>query len=708
MEAHEVMESNESTHNEARATGESPTPPTPVPTGPAGLAAPEAPGISTAAPAAQATPPFSAASAAPAAPAGPAAPKVPGKASRSVVRAIQIVCVALIIGLFSCLYCWYFWDPAGNLKDVELGVINRDEGTTIDGVYENLGDDLVDELLTNEDVTFRRLYDDELDEGIENSDYLLVVEIPQDFSERIAAGESSVPQAAELVVHKNVRHNFLFSQYVSQVVTRLQASLDRTISARYVEGAYDGLATASDGLRDAAEGAGELQDGADDLVGGVNDLATGATQLTDATTTLAESADALSDAATTVSGGVGDALTATDQLLAGAQGLTAGLQSLQESLQYAQDMGMGTDATAQTLAALGTAEDPATLLGAANALTAGLTQLKGGDDTGLTAASSALTQISSGLATLSESAPELQEGVTQLSDGISQLSDGATQLADGAGTLATSLTEGADEIDGSLGATGSQVASYLEEPTTLQEEDYGGLDYYGEGLSPFFMTTSLWLGALAIFFVCDPFWRASKHAGRVRTVIGRLPLYLLMCLLNSLAVVVCAVAIGDTSSYDVDGWSFVLFTLAVSVAFMLMMQFLNMTFGLVGKGVAVLLLVIQLVLAGGTLPLELGRGTLDGLQAFLPFTYAIDGFREVITYGDTGVLWGDALVLLGMGLVCLVLSLGFWDLAVRVKAIGDAQALDRMQDEPEPERGRGREQGQGQAGAGSLEGARQG
>lgn len=668
MEACVAMERNDSELNQAM--GERPTPPVPREG--------EAP--------------------APVAPSAPAAPKAPSRALQYTVRAVQIVCVALIVGLFSCLYCWYFWDPVSNLKNVELGVINRDEGATIDGAYENLGDELVDELLANEDVTFKRLYDDELNEGIENSDYLLVVEIPQDFSERVSAGESGVPQAAELVVHKNVRHNFLFSQYVNQVIMRLQATLDRTISARYVEGAFDGLASASDGLRDAADGADELADGARDLTDGVGDLATGATQLTDATATLTESADALANAASTVSTGVGDAVTATDQLIAGAQGLTSGLQSLQESLQYAQDMGMGTDATAQTLAALGSAEDPATLLGAANALTAGLTQLKGGDDAGLTAASAALAQISTGLATLSESAPDLQDGATQLSDGISQLSDGATQLADGADELTTSLTEGADEIDASLGATGSQMSSYLDEPTTVQEDNYGELDYYGEGLSPFFMTTALWLGSLVIFFVCDPFWRASKHAGRVRTVIGRLPLYLLMCLLNSLAVVVCAVAIGDTSSYDVDGWSLILFTLAVSVAFMLVMQFLNMTFGLVGKGVAILLLIIQLVFAGGTLPLELSNGALEGLQAFLPFNYAIDGFREVITFGDASVLWHDALMLLGMGLGCLVLSLGFWDLAVWVKAINDARTLDRMADGP----------GQGQGRVGALEGARQG
>lgn len=601
------------------------------------------------------------------------------KGSRSarsvVVRVVQVVAVALIVGLFSCLYCWYFWDPPENLKSVRVGVINEDAGAEVGGVWRNIGDEVWDELSENDSVSWTRMYPEEMDGGIENTDYLIVVEIPEDFTEKVARGQSGTPEVADLLVTRNVRHNYMFSQFTRQVTTSLQEGVDKAIQKTYVEGAYDGLASARDGMSAAADAAGKVADGAGDVTDAVAQLSDGSASLVDATSSLPDSASKLASATSSVADGVTSAADASAKLASASRSIGDGLTTLQQNLSALADAGMASDADLQMLAALGDASDPTSLLGASAALTQGLDQLHGGDDGGLVAASSALAQIKSGMGTLADGMPSLAAGISSLDEGLSKLEGGTASLEDGSDKLSSSLADGADAISSSLGVSGEEMGEYVSEPTNLVEEDYGGLDHYGEGFSPFFMTTALWLGSLIIFFMVDPFWARSKHAGRFRTVLGRMPLYLLMCAMNAVAVVLCAVAVGVTSSYDVNGVAFLLFAFAVSVSFMLMMQFLNLTFGLLGKAAVLILLVVQLPLAGGTLPLELGRGTLDALQPFLPFTYSLDGFREVISLGNVGVITQDALVLLGMGAVCLVLSLCMWDLACKIRDISDAQTL---------------------------------
>ena len=115
------------------------------------------------------------------------------------------------------------------------------------------------------------------------------------------------------------------------------------------------------------------------------------------------------------------------------------------------------------------------------------------------------------------------------------------------------------------------------------------------------------------------------------------------------------------------------YALSVSVCFMLIMQFLNMTLGVVGKALAVLVLILQLACSGGTLPVELGRGFLASMKPFMPFTYAIDGFRETITYANLSVILGDLGILAAAGMVFLVLSLATWDFAEKRRAAETAR-----------------------------------
>ena len=281
--------------------------------------------------------------------------------------------------------------------------------------------------------------------------------------------------------------------------------------------------------------------------------------------------------------------------------------------------------------------------------------------------------MNQGASTLSGGAGALAAALPQIRDGAASAEDGAEQLASGASELVSATAAGADGLSGSLAVDSSDMGAYVADPTNARVEKYGALDYYGQGFAPFFMTTSLWLGALMIFFVIEPLYPKQRGAGRLRTVFGRIPSYLAACALEAAAVTAAAFLIGVPSMYSTSPFLLFGYALSVSVCFMLIMQFLNMTLGVVGKALAVLVLILQLACSGGTLPVELGRGFLASVKPFMPFTYAIDGFRETITYANPSVILGDLGILAAAGMIFLMLSLATWDFAEKRRVVETAR-----------------------------------
>ncbi len=772
--------------------------------------------------------------------------KTSGMASEALGKTIaKVVAVALIIGLFSAFYCWSFWDPVGAMKRVPIGIVNLDEGVEVNGKQVNIGSEITKAASEGDEANFVELDAQALDNGIENSGYSMVFEIPADFSSKVAAGMDDIPQAAELEIYKNIRYNYIYAQLSTQIEKAFEGSVNSAIANVYVTGAYsgleqarnglqeasdasgkladgsgtlaDGLATATAGAQTASSGAGQLASGASKLADGTSSLASGANSLALGTRTLGDSVSNLPGSAAQLASGAtaaldgvanlangagtlsGAAQTVADGLGSLSSGLTSGKQQLdtaQSSLNaLSTQLGAGSESAAHladgalaaqqcyqaalaavqaggsfggktaeqwqaagdaaiaqvsdgasamsaqlsaaasgvdsgaaslgaasegilnAVAAIGSADEPAETLAYGQAqIVAGLGTMSGG----LSSAQSGLGTLAAGTSTLAASMPALVSGVPQvdcgtqslasgsatvndgaaqvadasttlagalpsLQDGVAQCQDGAGQVASGASSLQSATSDGAETIANSLGTSASDMGSYVADPTNAHEERYGSLDYYGQGFSPFFMTTSLWLGALIIFFVIEPLWPKSRHAGRVRTVVGRLPFYALVCALEAAAVTLFAAAIGVLDAHNASPLLLFAYALGVSLSFMLIMQFLNMTLGVIGKALAVLILIFQLACSGGTLPAELGQGFVGALEPFLPFTYAIDGFREVITYANGATIAGDLATVVVFGLVFFALSLATWSLAEKRRDAEAKSTLAWNKEEPPAE-----------------------
>ncbi len=495
--------------------------------------------------------------------------------------------------------------------------------------------------------------------------------------------------------------------------------------------AADGSATLADGIQDAQTGSTVLAQGADalqtgsaslasetgqdsKLATGVDSLNEGLDSLRDGSTQLATGASSLSSGlqsfVSTLQAKVGTAQESST-LWGGAAALESGAATLNGSLGELSDSGNAVLASWDNLSdaqkkayvsALVERADQAQAgassleVGAGN-LSGGLSELQSnlqGDQVrtllagseqlafsaqtlagGADSAYQGSEALVSGVETLGESSERLASGAQSLSEGATSLESGLGQAYDGAAELRDALDEGAYSVDESLTAPAQDYGSYVANPVNMEEKTIGDLDSFGVGLAPLFLTICLWLGSLLTFFIFEPYPTYQyRNANRFMVVLGRWPLYLVMAL--AVIVAISGVAYGVGLQTIHFGW-FVLTVSVIVVSFLAILQFFSL-FDLPGKALAILILIVQIVCASGTFPAILGSDFSTAIAPWLPFTYAIDAYREVISGGNIGVLLGDLGHVVLFGTSALALSLLMYPLAKKAKIRLDHQKLQEM------------------------------
>lgn len=623
---------------------------------------------------------------------------------------IALVAVPLVVMCFGLLYVSTFIDPYEQMKNVPVALVNQDTGATVDGEEENFGDELVDAIMENDDVKWVNEDPSLLDEGIENTDYYVAVVIPADFSERVTAGQTKEPETANVTFVTDARKNNMFSTMTSSIEKTLNATLDEEIGAQYTQALAEGLVDAQDGFADGANGADELQSGLESTQDGSSQLEEGLASLADGTATLSDGLATLNDSSAALTDGSAQMGVGVSQLADGAGALSSSIDDAMASIasgyggnpsgsistlqaQYAQELENYTVAVAQATAAgknpasvdasglnaaveaLAQASQAAGSYGALAQVQDGAEQVDAGAEQLVTAQqqlNEGLGAYTDAVAALAEGAEAADDGTNQLQSGSSSLTRGLSDATEGAATLADGLSDGAATIDESLTATPEELGAYAADPVDMTDDTHGELDAFGYGFAPLFMTLSLWLGALIIFFVVSPFPSpAQKEAGRFAAIFGRWPVYLVFTIAEAAALLAGAWAIGIPAS---DPVLFVLVIACIAFSSLCIMQFLNL-FDIVGKAISVLLVILQLVFCSGTFPAILGSDLAVAIGPYLPFYYSIDAVREAMSGTQPALAYHDMGMLLVFALGSVILSLVCYPIAKKMKEKRDREAV---------------------------------
>ena len=171
---------------------------------------------------------------------------------------------------------------------------------------------------------------------------------------------------------------------------------------------------------------------------------------------------------------------------------------------------------------------------------------------------------------------------------------------------------------------------FFSTPVEVVTEAVYPIENYGSAVAPFYTTLAFWVGALILTAIIKikPDKTKYQDASAGQLYFGR---YVLFWLLGQIQAVI--IVIGDIFLLHVQCVHPLLFFLAaslISTTFSLLIYSLVVTWGDVGKAIAVVLVVIQIAGSSGTYPIELLPDFFKRVYIFFPFPYAINAIRECL------------------------------------------------------------------------------
>ncbi len=604
---------------------------------------------------------------------------------------VALIALMLVPVLYGGLYLWANQDPYGKFADIPVALVDLDQGAPAgdgDGSVD-YGAQVTDQLIEGAAFSWQRMDADQAKEALRTGEVDFSVTLPAEFSLALTSAAGDDPHQATLVLATNDANNYLASSIGTQAVERIRSSVAELVGREAASRLLTGIADIRVQLQDATDGASRLADGAGQALDGANQLAEGAAALSGGAVQLRDGAGALADGAAQLATGTRSVADGSGDLAAGAAQVADGTAQLagyadrareavdsaagqlpqvrSDIAQLLADRGLDQAQVDEVLARLdpvGTrleagvsrVDDAA---GQIDRLAAGAAQVSAGASQLAAGAS----QAAEGAASVSSGAGQLAAGTDAAADGAAQLDDGAHQLASGLGTLdgglATlrdGLSSGVAQLPESTPDLRDQQAQTIADPVAVDSGNLAKADDYGAGLAPFFAALAGWIGIYALFLIVKPISRRAVTALRspVRVTLAG---WLTPAMLGSVGMVVLFGVLSFALGFDFSSPAGTLgMLLTASFTYAAIILALNVWLGSVGQFVGLVLMVLQLVTAGGTFPWQTLPAPLAALHHVLPMGYVVDGMRQWMYGGDLSRVSLDVAVLFAWMAGALVLA----------------------------------------------------
>lgn len=198
---------------------------------------------------------------------------------------------------------------------------------------------------------------------------------------------------------------------------------------------------------------------------------------------------------------------------------------------------------------------------------------------------------------------------------------------------------------------------FFSEPVKIDTVEVYPIANYGSAMTPFYTVLALWVGALLLTALVKVKAEPKNLQGVKlhQLYFGRYLLFFVLGQIQALVVVLGDIYLLHCQILDKGLFWFT--ASLTSFVFTLLVYSLTLSFGDIGKAVAVVIMVIQIAGSGGTFPIELLPSVYRNIYIFFPFPYAINAMRETIggMYGNMYVK--SLLQLMIFAVAALVLGL---------------------------------------------------
>lgn len=188
-----------------------------------------------------------------------------------------------------------------------------------------------------------------------------------------------------------------------------------------------------------------------------------------------------------------------------------------------------------------------------------------------------------------------------------------------------------------LGGNAESYGKFFAQPVQVETQEVYPIRNYGSAVAPFYTTLAIWVGALVLVALIKV--RATgenlEKPKRHELFMGR---YLIFFLLGQVQTLIIVLGNIFWLHCQVENPFLFWFASAItSFTFTLLIYALTLSFGDIGKAIAVVLVVIQIAGSGGTYPIEILPEFFRKVYIFFPFPYAINAMRETV-----GGMYGGA------------------------------------------------------------------
>jgi putative membrane protein len=730
---------------------------------------------------------------------------------------LSIIAASLVPMLYSTIYLGSVWDVYGKINKVPVAFVNQDKSVTKDGKEYSIGKDLKNSIKDKESVAWKFVSYEDAMKGLDGTDYFAVIEIPDDFSQKIADAQDGNFKNPEIIYIGNKGKNFVFSQVSSKVAdsikTEVSSNIQKEISKALVDSLYDvkvsineasdgssnlqegiqklvkgskdlsngifsaanGSSQLKDGLVNANTGASTLQNGTQKLLDGSNNLATGLTnaasgssqlkkglnqiydgqkQITDGESSLLNGLNILksnltkpNDDLSRLSNGAKALSTGTEQLKEASKNLTyenvnalatgviqtgnyisnathlidenlykdlskgtltpeelKNLTTIVETMQQLNSKDISTnigenlsviadsikplpntlqqlndgsnnvstgintlitgissnqaqasEGVDQLISGLQRVKDSSTNLQAGlstavkktDELAAGLEQLSGGAvslKNGLGDVNDGAVNLKNGLSTASVSSGKLADGINELYNGSATLNDGLILANDGAIALKDGLHNGYEKLGNNLKFNSENMSQFVSKPITLKDNSINDVKYYGMGLAPYFISLSLWLGAMflsAIFSIAksQKAFKSSFMNSFIRRYIAGIGIVAIQAILLSFTL------IKILGVNPVSILSFYANNILISITFFSIMYGVSYVMGILSAPLMFIVLLLQLASSGGTFPIETAPVFYRIVGKIIPMTYSVNNLRMILSGVNSSLLSHNIIIM---------------------------------------------------------------
>ena len=568
-------------------------------------------------------------------------------------RAALVVCIVMLV--LPSLYTWYnvkgFWDPYSNTENLQVSVVNLDQGATSELTGQiNVGDMVSQELEANQQLTWVITdYDTAMDQVMSGQSYAVFV-IPEDFTENLLTITSGHFVKPSITYYVNEKSAPVAVKVTDTGSSTLEESINSTFVHTVAEVVLQAVSLTADEAQQAidlreSQAMAKIQETYDAVSSARASLASAQTEVDEA------------------SGKVAEAYLALD---AAEQGLVVASQDLQDvSSQASQAQQALVDATPQILGALSQAQEAmnraaqaaqwlgygeefqvivdemdqcSTLLmqSVIPALGSGLGNLSSQSESLSVVMASQQTLIDQSRALLGQMEILLGSAQAALGQSDQMLASIQSDLELIQSDLAT--VAGAQTITALLGSGNldvSAIADFMGSPTKVTTERLFPVDSMGAAMAPLFMNLTFWIGAFMLLVIMKQevddegvpnlkVWQ--RYLARLLFFSGIAVGQAVVCCAGLLAL---GVRVASVSA---------LFCVSIlaSLAYLNIIYALSVMFQHIGKGLCIVLVFLQIPSATGLYPIETTAPFYQLISPLFPFTYGIAGLREAICgcYGD--------------------------------------------------------------------------